>query len=72
LSSTPAGLKGLRNTDDCNALVAILLRTSHTAVSKGWIAAKLAMGHQITVSRVVSADRADKFKTSRLSSLESM
>ncbi len=51
--------------------LAILLRT-HTAVSNDWIAAKLAMGHPGSVSRVVSAGRADNSTTAKLLGLEFM
>lgn len=65
------GLSALSKSDDRKAHLAILLR-NHTAVSNEWIAAKLAMGHPGSVSRVVSAGRADKSMTSKLAELESM
>lgn len=71
LTTTTAGLRGLRKSDDRKAQLAILLRT-HTAVSNDWIAAKLAMGHPGSVSRVVSAGRADKSMKGKLTSLEKM
>jgi putative transposase len=71
LPTSLSGLNALRKSDARKAQLAILLRT-HTAVSNDWIAAKLAMGHPGSVSRVVSAGRADKAMTSKLQPLESM
>ena len=54
-----AELAGLRKSDVRKVQLAILLRT-HTTVSNGWIAQKLAMGHPGSVSRSVTDGRADK------------
>lgn len=61
----------LRKSDDRKAQLALLLR-AHTTVSNDWIAAKLAMGHPGSVSRVVSAGKSDKSVTTRLPHLESL
>ena len=71
LPTSLSGLACLRKCDDRKAQLAILLRT-HTTASNDWIAAKLAMGHPGSVSRVVSAGRADKSMTNKLHSLESV
>ena len=71
LPTSLSGLACLKKSDDRKVQIAILLRT-HTAVSNDWIAAKLAMGHPGTVSRVVSAGRADISMTNKLRPLESV
>jgi hypothetical protein len=71
LPTSLSGLACLRKSDDRKAQLAILLRT-HTTVSNDWIAAKLAMGHPGSVSRVVSAGKADKSMTSKLRPLKSV
>jgi REP element-mobilizing transposase RayT len=70
-SESESGLEALRKSDDRKAQLAILLRT-HTTVSNDWIAAKLAMGHPGSVSRVVSAGKADNSMTDKLRVLESL
>ena len=69
LPKSQAGLDVLRKSDDRKAQLAILLRT-HTTVSNDWIAAKLAMGHPGSVSRVVSAGRADNSMKDKLLALK--
>lgn len=54
-----ADLARLRKSDVRKVQLAIMLRT-HTTVSNGWIAQKLAMGHPGSVSRAVSDGRSDK------------
>lgn len=51
LPTEPKELAALRKSDPRKAVVAILLR-KRTAVSTGWIAERLAMGHASTVSRL--------------------
>ncbi len=59
LSLDKSELMGLRKSDARKVQLAILLRT-HTTVSNGWIAQKLAMGHPGSVSRSVTDGRTDK------------
>jgi putative transposase len=69
LLKSVSGLETLRKSDDRKAQLAILLRT-HTTVSNDWIAVKLVMGHPGSVSRIVSAGRADHSMTDKLRELE--
>jgi hypothetical protein len=71
LPSSLSGLSGLRKSDARKAQLAILLRT-HTSMSNDWIAAKLAMGHPGSVSRVVSEGRSDPSMMSTNRQLETM
>jgi REP element-mobilizing transposase RayT len=64
-----AELSRLKKSDGRKTQLAILLRT-HTSMSNEWIAARLAMGHPGSVSRTVSAGRADKTMAKTISNLE--
>lgn len=65
LPKSLSGLNALRKSDDRKAQLASMLRT-HTTVSNDWVAAKLAMGHPDSVSRVVSAGKADNSMKDKL------
>ncbi len=71
LPSSLKGLSALRKSDVRKVQLAILLRT-HTPVSNDWIAAKLAMGHPGSVSRVFSSGRSDKSMLRSIQDLEKM
>ena len=66
-----AALSRLKKSDGRKTQLAILLRT-HTSMSNDWIAERLAMGHPGSVSRTVSAGRADKTMTKTIRNLESV
>lgn len=59
LAPTTEALAKLRKGDHRKAALASLLR-ERTSVSNGWIAARLAMGHPGSVSRMLSACKSDK------------
>lgn len=71
LPKSLSALNALRKNDNRKAQLAILLRT-HTTVSNDWIAAKLAMGHPGSVSRVVSVGRTDGSMKDKLLVLEAL
>lgn len=64
-------LSRLKKGDERKIQLAILLR-NHTSMSNDWIAERLAMGHPGSVSRTVSAGRADKTMVKSIKNLEAV
>ena len=71
ISSERKDLEGIRKGDGAKVMIAALLRST-TAVSNGWIAERLCMGHPGSVSRLVVGAGKDAQHESELKKLKKL